>query len=132
MPSLLAYSAVGRLAAPFFSSFMSAYFSLHIRRNSLNTASLAARLGNKRTEPKQIRHAAVRAPSGHGDERIGFRDVGPRRRQRRECAGIVVEKHAVLAPGLPDRHQLERPSSQRVERMGDLENLSRMCAIDRS
>jgi hypothetical protein len=102
---------------------------LTLRRHAIPGSSL--HLADQRREPKQVRHATVRAPGGQRDERIGFSDIGPRRRQRGQGARVVVVEDSVFTPRLPDRHQLERASGQPVERVCDTEDSLRTFVISR-
>ena len=84
------------------------------------------------TQPAQIRQPTVGPPTREGDERIGLGDIGPIDGHGGQGSVVIGVKDAVLTPGLPDRHQLERPPRQRVERVGDADNSLRSPLIDRS
>lgn len=74
-------------------------------------------------QSQQLRGPEIRPPRRQGDKRIRLARVRPARRQRLERALFVVEEHPVLAPGLAHRQQLKATPVQRVERMGDFNEL---------
>jgi len=84
------------------------------------------------TQPEQIRQPTVRSPAREGDERIGLGDIGPRDGHGGQGAVVIGVEDAVLPPGLLDGHDVERASGQRVEWMGDPEDLRRSTRINRS
>src|SRR6266403_3308407 len=105
-----------------------------MRRNSLNTwPPLLIPLSIRRTDVTQQRRQGKEilepercAPGGDPDERIDGRDIRPSDRQRpRTPVGAHVH-HAVLAPVKPVGQQLKRLAVQRMEWMGDRENVWEM------
>ena len=72
---------------------------------------------------KQVRRLEMCPSSRQGDKSIGRACVCPARRQRFELALLAVEEHPVLAPGLAHCQQLKAAPKQRVEWMGDFEDL---------
>ena len=63
------------------------------------------------------------------DKRVRLAGVSPSCRQRLERTFLVVEEHPVLAPGLAYRQQFVATPMQRMERMGDGDNLLLTCVI---
>lgn len=60
---------------------------------------------------------------GQHDQRIGGCHIGPARWQRFESTIFIIEKHAVLSPGLANRQQLESTAEHGVKWMSDLNDL---------
>ena len=89
-------------------------------------------LGDHRAQPEQIRQPTVGAPTREGDERIGLGHIGPIDGHGGQGSVIIGVEDAVLTPGLVNGHDFERPPSQWVERMGDVEESMRIMRIDGS
>jgi len=84
------------------------------------------------TQLAQIRQPTVGPPTREGDERIGLGDIGPRDGHGGQGSVVIGVEDAVLTPGLVNGHDFERPPSQWVERMGDVEESMRIMRIDGS
>ena len=96
-------------------SSIPAYFSLHLRQNSLYTLgpSLLA-VGGKRpirdpanqaTQLQEIDYSEGRSPGGDYHKGIFPGDIGPLGRNRTQFPGVIMVVDAILAPYVPIGYQ---------------------------
>jgi hypothetical protein len=139
-PMSLGHYSTSRHDGLLFSWRCSAFPTLHIRHNSLDRASAPSRASSGSSPPlcdqvpqaEQIRRT-TKGASG-GDQHIGvlLADICPRHWDRCQDASAVVVEDAALAPRVFDGDELEGPARQRMEGVGDAEDLLRQCTINRS
>jgi len=83
-------------------------------------------LRHERPQRSQLISAEAGATGAHRHYQIGLENIRPLDRQRAQPSIGARIGHAVSAPVIAYREQIEHLPSQRMERMGDSENL---CAM---
>lgn len=77
----------------------------------------------------QILNTKAGSAGSREDERVRGSQIGPAGRQKAHAPVLVAVVHTFFAPLPPLGHHLQRPSTQRMERMGYAETWSRIAPL---